>query len=336
MKYLVITSKHHDGFSMFATAVNNYNIVDATPFRRDPMRELAQACRAEGIRFCFYYSILDWHHPAATKERAAAHYIPQMKAQLRELVTQYDPAILWFDGEWVDWWDEAKGKDLEAFLRALKPALIINNRVGKRKQTDGDYETPEQEIPKEALGTRLWETCMTLNDTWGFKKDDQNWKTSGDVIRKLADIASKGGNFLLNVGPDAEGVIPPASARILEEAGTWLRTNGEAIYGTTFAPPSMARPEWGRITRKGNRLYLIVFEAPKPGDPLPLLGLGSRAVRRATLLRDGKRAAAVRVAPRADDTGVDLSLPAGIRPAAGAGFPLVVVVDVAPGALPPR
>lgn len=263
MKYIVITSKHHDGFSMFDTAVNKYNIVAGTPYKRDPMKDLANACKDAGIKFGFYYSIMDWHHPQANKETADRVYIPQMKEQLRELVTKYNPAILWFDGEWVDWWDEAKGRDLEAFLRELKPDIVINNRIGKRKTTDGDYETPEQEIPGTGPKARLWETCMTLNDTWGYKKDDNNWKSAQDVVRKLCDITSKGGNFLLNVGPDAEGVIPKPSAAILDTVGDWLSANGEAIYGTISAP--LPQPTWGRITQKGNRLYLII---PRATDAL--------------------------------------------------------------------
>lgn len=299
MKYIVITSKHHDGFSMWGTKVNRYNIVDATPYKRDPLLELSRACKAEGIKFAVYHSIMDWHHPDAN-EAGQERYIPQMKEQLRELVTRYDPAILWFDGEWVPWWNEQKGRDLEAYLRGLKPDLIVNNRVGKRKMTDGDYETPEQEIPRAALGKRLWETCMTLNDTWGFRKDDHHWKTPQDVLRKLADIAGKGGNFLLNVGPDAQGVIPAESVRILEDAGGWLKENGEAIYGTTYAP--VAAPTWGSITRKGNRLYLIVFDWPKAGQPLRL-SLKNR-IKQAALLKGG------RVAARSlGDEGVELTLP---------------------------
>jgi len=301
MRYLVITSKHHDGFSMFDTKVNDYSIVKATPYKRDPMKELAAACKAEGITFCFYYSIMDWHHPEAN-DRGAATYIPQMKEQLRELVAQYDPGLLWFDGEWVGWWNSEKGRDLEAFLRGLKPGLVINNRVGKRKTTDGDYETPEQEIPKGALGKRLWETCMTLNDTWGFKTDDHNWKGPLEVVLKLCDIASKGGNFLLNVGPDAEGVIPEPSVRILAEAGQWVAENGEAIYGTTYSP--VPNPSWGRITRKGNKLYLIVFNWPSTGTLSLALG---NPVGKASLLKGG---AEVKVQKTADGSGVELVVPA--------------------------
>ena len=300
MKYMVITSKHHDGFGMFGTKENSYNIVDATPFHRDPMLELSQACKAEGIKFGFYYSIMDWHHPDANAEHSW-RYEPQMRDQLKELITKYDPAILWFDGEWVPWWNQEKGRALEAYLRGLKPDLVINNRVGKRKMDDGDYETPEQEIPKAAMGKRLWETCMTLNDTWGFKRDDNHWKTPEDVVKKLADISGKGGNFLLNVGPTAEGQIPKPSVEILTEAGQWVHRNGEAIYGTTSGMASP--PAWGSVTRKGNRLYLIVFQWPKAGQPLHLPM--AVEVKRASLLHgDGK----VTVQKASD--GVDLQLPA--------------------------
>ncbi len=318
MRYLVITSKHHDGFSLFDTAVNDYNIVDATPFRRDPMRELAAACRGEGIKFGFYYSIMDWHHPQAS-DRHAPRYIAQMKEQLRELVLRYDPALLWFDGEWVSWWDQEKGRDLEAYLRRLKPNLVINNRIGKRKTDDGDYETPEQEIPKAAMGTRLWETCMTLNDTWGFKRDDHNWKSPQEVVHKLCDIASKGGNFLLNVGPTAEGVIPEPSVRILADAGRWLRENGEAIYGTTFS--DLPQPPWGRITRKGSRLYLIVFDWPTSGQPLRLAV--QNPVRRAALLKGG---AGIQAVPDGNGS-LALSLPA----APPSPYASVVVLEVNKG-----
>lgn len=301
MKYIVITSKHHDGFSMFNTRQNNYSIVKATPYGRDPMRELSRAAKKAGLRFGFYYSIMDWHHPDAN-EKGLDRYLPQMRAQLKELVDQYDPDILWFDGEWVGWWNQERGRELEQYLHQLKPNLVINNRIGKRKLDDGDYETPEQEIPKAAMGERLWETCMTLNDTWGYKKDDHNWKPYPDVVRKLVDIASKGGNFLLNVGPTAEGVIPSESVRILREAGRWVRANGEAIYGTVYA--GLPQPDWGRITRKGNRLYLFVFDWPAEGRTLHL-GVTNR-VRKAMLLQGRKP---LEVVAR-EGSGTDIILPA--------------------------
>jgi alpha-L-fucosidase len=269
MKYMVITSKHHDGFCMFDTKLTDYNVVKATPWKHDPMKDLAAACREAGIRFCFYHSIMDWHHPDQNTDfpRYAAH----LKGQLKELITQYGPlGILWFDGEWIKQWDETQGADLYAYCRGLQPDLIINNRVGKRKTTDGDYETPEQTIPAGKIQGRLWETCMTLNDTWGFKTSDHNWKPTSDLVRKLIDIASKGGNFLLNVGPTAEGVIPPESVQRLEEVGRWMAVNGGAIYGTT-AGPWRKHPFDGRCTVKGNTLYVHVFKWPD--GPLVLAGL---------------------------------------------------------------
>ena len=264
MTYLVITSKHHDGFSMWPSDVSKYDIADATPFGRDPMKELAQACRAEGIKFCFYHSIMDWHHPQAKGADFAAYHQKVLKPQVKELITRYGPlGILWFDGEWIGEWDDAKGTDLYRFCRTLQPSLIVNNRVGKRKGTDGDYETPEQTIPAGAIQGRLWETCMTLNDTWGFKTNDQNWKSATDLVRKLIDITSKGGNFLLNVGPTAEGLIPQPSVDRLRDVGRWLRRNGDAIYGTT-ASPWKKHPFNGRCTVKGRTLYVHVFEWDGP------------------------------------------------------------------------
>lgn len=224
MKYLVITSKHHDGFAMFDSKASDYNVVKATPWGRDPLKALAEACRDEGLMFGLYYSILDWHEPGQ-KGEGKAKYVAQMKAQLREIVTQYDPAILWFDGEWEPWWTEADGDDLEAYVRGLKPGIVLNDRVGKRGPRDGDYATPEQFIPARAP-KRPWETCMTMNDSWGFKRGDDHWKSADEIVRCLAEIAGKGGNFLLNVGPTAEGEIPRESVEILEEVGNVLRKQG--------------------------------------------------------------------------------------------------------------
>jgi alpha-L-fucosidase len=275
MKYMVITSKHHDGFSMFHTNLTPYNVVAATPWRRDPMKDLAAACKAEGLRFSFYYSIMDWHWP--DQDKTIDQYTAYMKGQLKELIQQYGPlGLLWFDGEWIGSWNAERGRDLYGYVRGLQPDIIINNRVGRRGPTDGDYETPEQSIPAGAIKGRLWETCMTLNDTWGYKTSDHNWKSTEDLTRKLIDIVSKGGNFLLNVGPTAEGVIPPETVERLQGVGRWLATNGEAIYGTT-AGPWKKYPFDGRATVKGNTLYLHVFKWPE-GD-LVIKGLAGKVVR---------------------------------------------------------
>jgi alpha-L-fucosidase len=292
MRYIVITSKHHDGFSMFDSGVSNYDIVDSTPYHSDPMRALADEAKRQGLKFCFYYSILDWHHPSAyvdqpgkdptagnsktkLKPGTKPEYLKYMKEQLRELITGYDPAVLWFDGEWQDWWTEEDGVDLYKYVRGLKPSIIINNRVGKGRkgmegltksdqQYSGDFGTPEQQIPPTGLPGVDWESCMTMNDTWGFKSYDENWKSPEKIIRNLIDIASKGGNYLLNVGPTAEGLIPQPSIDRLASVGKWMKINGEAIYGTT-ASPFESQLSFGRATQKANRIYLHVFDWPVDG-----------------------------------------------------------------------
>jgi alpha-L-fucosidase len=292
MKYIVITSKHHDGFALYDSKVSNYDIVDATPYRRDPIKELAAEAKKQGLKFCFYYSILDWHYPAAyvdapgkdptagnrttkLKPGGKEEYSKYMREQLRELITKYDPAVLWFDGEWQDWWTETDGKELYRYVRSLKPDIIINNRVGRGRQgmqgmskTDqeyaGDFGTPEQQIPANGLPGVDWESCMTMNTTWGFKFYDDKWKSPEVIIRNLIDIASKGGNYLLNVGPTAEGLIPAPSVERLAAVGKWMKVNGASIYGTT-ASPFPKQLEFGRATSKAGRVYLHVFDWPADG-----------------------------------------------------------------------
>jgi alpha-L-fucosidase len=292
MKYIVITSKHHEGFSIYDSRASRYDIVDATPYGRDPVRALADEAKKQGLKFCFYYSIMDWHHPAQyvdapgkdptagngqTKLRpdSKQEYVKYMKEQLRELITSYDPAVLWFDGEWMDWWTEEDGKDLYKFVRGLKPDIIINNRVGKgRKGMEGlnkddqeyagDFGTPEQQIPPTGLAGVDWESCMTMNDTWGYRSSDDNWKSTETIVRNLIDIASKGGNYLLNVGPTAEGLIPEPSVGRLAGVGKWMKANGQSIYGTT-ASPFAKQLAFGRATSKAGRIYLHVFDWPADG-----------------------------------------------------------------------
>jgi len=291
MKYIVITSKHHDGFCMFDTKLTDYNIVKATPFGRDPMKELAQECRRQGIRLCFYYSIMDWHHPDYLPRRPwerdvrpadgadLNRYIDFMKAQLRELLTNYGPiGVLWFDGGWEHNAQQLRSAEVNAFIRSLQPSILINDR----NHLPEDFSTPEQTIPAGALpGGRLWETCMTINDTWGYAKNDTNWKPAEDLIRKLCDIAHKGGNFLLNVGPTAQGTFPEPIVERLRRIGQWMKVNGQSIYGTTQSPFRKLSFN-GRCTQKGNTLYLHVFEWGE-GD-LRLEGLETKVLSARALL----------------------------------------------------
>ncbi|GIK18225.1 MAG: DUF1080 domain-containing protein [Leptolyngbya sp. PLA2] len=281
MRYLVITSKHHDGFCLFDSAYTEYDVIDATPFKRDIMRELADACRAEGIRVGWYHSIMDWHHQDAGGERFPA-YADVLRKQVVELLANYGPIdVMWFDGEWIPEWTVEHGVELERLCRAVSPSVIVNNRVGKRgagmgdmTRTVGDFATPEQTVPATGLPGLDWESCITMNDTWGFKTSDQNWKSAEELLRMVVDIASKGGNLLLNVGPTAEGLIPQPSVDRLHAVGAWLDRNGEAIYGTQASP--FRRLPWGRCTRRGETLYLHVFDWPGDGR-LVIDGLRNRA-----------------------------------------------------------
>ncbi|AHG93142.1 glycoside hydrolase family 29 (alpha-L-fucosidase) (plasmid) [Gemmatirosa kalamazoonensis] len=310
MKYIIITSKHHDGFAIFDSKVSRYDIVDATPYHRDALKALAAAAHREGLKFGVYYSIMDWHHPDAqapnypeynsrtkTNPNFARYVETYMKPQLRELVTQYPEIdVLWFDGEWIPDWSDAQGKALYDWLRTLKPSLIINNRVGHSRNgmqgmsasgdAPGDFGTPEQQVPPEGLPGIDWETCMTMNDTWGFKSYDDDWKDTKTLVRTLVDVASKGGNLLLNVGPTAQGLIPAPSVSRLREMGDWMRANGngESIYGTTASPFGL--PAWGRYTTKGAKVYAHVFDWPKDRK-LTLTGVTKRPSR-VSLLVDGK------------------------------------------------
>jgi alpha-L-fucosidase len=311
MRYIVITSKHHDGFALFDSDVSGYDVM-ATPFGRDVMRELADACRRRGLRIGWYHSILDWHHPDYLPRKDWQglpaegadfdRYRVYLHAQVTELLTNYGPIdVMWFDGEWEPAWTHEHGLELEALVRRLQPSTIVNNRVDKGREGmggltrpggfAGDFSTPEQEVPATGLPGVDWETCMTMNDTWGFKADDRNWKSAAELLRTLADVASKGGNFLLNVGPTALGEIPPQSVERLAAMGRWLAVNGDAIYGTSASP--FTHLPWGRCTRRdlpggGARLYLHVFDWPADRS-LSVPGIANRP-RGAFLLADEGRA----------------------------------------------
>ncbi len=271
VRYMVFTSKHHEGFSMFDTDIRGFAPFDLMDYGNytgeDPILSLSAACKEAGIRFGCYYSIMDWRHWAqnalgeTVNDKAA--YVADMKGQLRELIQKYDVDILWFDGEWNDWWTTADGDDLYRYLRTLKPSLIINNRVGKRAATDGDFGTPEQEIPATGLDYD-WESCITMNDSWGYVAHDDNWKSAGWIIQSLVSTASKGGNMLLNVGPDSLGVVPEECTARLAEAGQWIEAYGDSIFGTT-ANPFSAPLGFGTATKKEGTLYLHVTAWPEDG-----------------------------------------------------------------------
>jgi Alpha-L-fucosidase len=296
-KYIVITSKHHDGFAMFKSS-DPYNIVDATPFKRDILKELADACRKNDMKLGFYYSqAQDWYHPGGAvsggKEWDETHkgdmnkYVDRIVVpQVKEILENYgDVAVVWWDTPMNITPDMAK--KISDVLKKY-PNLITNNRLGGG--VGGDLETPEQFIPATGFPGRNWEVCMTMNGHWGYNAYDDNWKSTTDLLLKLIDIASKGGNFLLNVGPNQYGVIPEVCQQSLKEMGNWLKINDDAIYGTQASPfPYLS---WGRATRKGQTIYLHVFDWPKDGKLIVPLGnkiIGAR------LLADAKTGLKIKV-----------------------------------------
>jgi alpha-L-fucosidase len=314
MGYVVLTAKHIDGFCMYDSKLTDYDVM-GTPFERDVMKELASAVRKQGMKMCAYYSVTDFHHPdytlvgpgspwpqiaARSKPGDINRYLDYMKGQLRELLTQYGPlGVMWFDACYGQSPEDVHADEMVAMMRAIQPDLIVNNRLG----TPEDCETPEQDIPATGFPGRDWETCMTINNTWGFMKADLNWKSTEVLLRNLIDIASKGGNYLLNVGPTAEGEIPEACVERLEEIGRWMSLNGESIHGTTASP--FKHLAWGRCTQKPGALYLHVFDWPSDGRLL-VPGLESK-VKKAYLLSDPARRS-LPVSKTAD--GVAIGVPA--------------------------
>ncbi|MGE5297038.1 MAG: alpha-L-fucosidase, partial [Solirubrobacterales bacterium] len=312
MKYIVITSKHHDGFALFDSKVTDWDVVDATPYGKDLLKPLAEACAKHGLVLGFYYSqAQDWNHPGGAaagghwdkaQDGSMDEYIRTIAApQVKEILSNYGKlGVLWWDTP-VDMTKERA--DMLMPLLALQPGIITNDRLGGGYS--GDLGTPEQHIPATGTPGRDWETCMTMNDTWGFKSNDNNWKSTETLIRNLIDIASKGGNYLLNVGPTPLGEIPQPSVERLKAVGKWMKVNGESIYGTTASP--FYRLPWGRCTKKvnddGATLYLHVFDWPKDGT-LVVPGLHNK-VQRASLLATGTKLKA-----KAGGDGVTIEVPA--------------------------
>ncbi|WP_082881254.1 alpha-L-fucosidase [Lederbergia galactosidilytica] len=310
-KYAVLTTKHHDGFCLFDSQLTDYKATN-TLAKRDLVKEYVEAFREEGLKVGFYFSIIDWYHndyPAfgdrqhpmrdqsdfKDKEIDFDKYLDYMHGQVKELLTRYGKIdIMWFDFSYDDMTGEKwKATELVKMVRELQPDIIIDNRLGgniKSAQPEiyaGDFYSPEQIIPPQGILNEVgeqvpWEACITLNDHWGYHAKDQNYKSAKQVIRTLVECVSKNGNLLLNVGPDAKGIIPEESIEILAEVGKWMDRNGESIYGCKAA--DLPKPEWGRYTQKGNTLYAHVYD--RGIGPIYFAGLKDR-IKKARLLADG-------------------------------------------------
>jgi alpha-L-fucosidase len=336
MKYIIITSKHHDGFALFDTKASKWNVVDATAYGKDLLKPLAAACRKYGMKLGFYYSqAQDWNNPGgavsrklmregwpnpdsaaidaytlahnghwdpAQETRTFDQYIDQVAVpEVKDLLTNYgDIAVLWWDTP-THMTDEAALK-LQALLK-LQPNIITNDRL-KRPDFPGDTKTPEQKIPTQSqLDGKDWETCMTMNGSWGYKSWDHNWKSAETLIHNLVDIASKGGNYLLNVGPKEDGTFPQESIDRLKAIGAWMKVNQEAIYATKASP--IAPFSWGRCTSKEGKnkttLYLTVFDWPTDGK-LYIPALKNEII-------SAKLLVAGNVKVKSDNDGITISVP---------------------------
>ena len=325
-KYVVFTTKHHEGFGLFDSKAGDYNA--GAKLHRDLVKEIVEACRAEGLRIGFYHSVIDWHHdqycyakskqlphplkgqPYPNGERDHAKYVDYLHQQVKELISNYGLVdILWWDFSAQDFQGQEAWRafDLMNMVRAKQPGIIMNNRLFRNPEAGwksmgtegytssidpkyGDFVTPEQHIPATGMPGTDWETCMTLNTTWGFSDHDHAWKSDETLIRNLVDIASKGGNYLLNIGPQGDGSIPEETVKSFKAIGAWMQVNSESIYGTKASP--FDKLDWGRCTQKkladGNsRLYLHIFDWPADGK-IVLPGLANKPLK-AWLLAGGQK-----------------------------------------------
>lgn len=288
MRYVVLTAKHHEGFAMFRSDADAYNVVDATPFGRDVARELQQACEREGLRLCFYYSqAQDWHHPDGIEEKyrdpspGFRRYLDRKCIpQLKELLTRYGPiGLIWFDTPMS--MTRAESEELRDLVKSLQPDCLVSGRIGHGL---GDYMTTgDNFIPLLPYG-KPFEVPATINGTWGYNRFDENWKSAARLIRDLVRVVGRGGNYLLNVGPDGNGEIPAQSVEVLRQIGDFMSSNGESIYGTVPVPAYPYELSWGGFTARKRRLYIHVFE---PIKELYLINMGNRP-RGCFLLEDGR------------------------------------------------
>lgn len=321
MKYIVLTTKHHDGFNMFASKYTDFNVMN-TPYGKDITRQLAEACKRHGLKMCFYHSIMDWHHPdylprrdwetdRPTEGADFDRFVKYLRNDLTQLLTDYGPVgIMWFDGEWEKTWNHKYGQALYDLCRKLQPNVIVNNRVdigrgGMGGMSDaqfaGDYGTPEQEVPAEGIPGVDWESCITMNNNWGYNAEDKNFKSSKDLIHMLVDVVSKGGNLLLNIGPKPDGTWPQESIDRMHDMAAWMKVNEQSIHGTDASP--FGSVPFGRVTCKPGKLYLHVFDWPADGK-IRLMGMENR-VSSARLLGGGS----VSVASTRGSTEKILTLP---------------------------
>ena len=318
MKYMVLTAKHHDGFCLFDSQYTDFKSTN-TRCGRDLVREYVDAVRGEGLKVGLYYSLLDWHHEDYPHFSDSAHpmyqnpdypdegrvwerYLEYMHNQVRELCTNYGKIdILWFDYSFGEYSGEKWGATkLVNMVRTLQPGVIIDNRLevsgsglgslasGNPLPYHGDFVSPEQIIPQEGIRDvngkpLIWEACFTMNDSWGYRLTDKYFKPASMLIKKLVECVSKGGNMLLNVGPDAKGNFPEESVHILQEIGKWMDKNSESIYGCGMS--EMPRPDFGRITQKGSLLYYHIFD--NTIGPIPLLGIEKKDVKKIRLISSG-------------------------------------------------